>query len=355
MTSHPSLFTPANLGAIPIRNRILMAPMTRSRANVDGSANDLMREYYAQRAAAGVIISEGTQPSENGQGYCRTPGMHNIEQVQAWKNVTDGVVEKGGNMVLQIMHCGRVASAHNKQANAETVAPSAIQARGQIYADPQGMVDFDQPKALSLSGISDVIDEYTQAAVKALKAGFAGVELHATSGYLPAQFLSTGTNQRTDDYGGNVENRVRFVVDVLDAMSEAIGPEHVGIRICPGNPFNDLHDENPAETFATLLQTIDKMGLAYLHVIRMAEKITGVNTVALARENFSGPLVLNDSYDFAEAEHLVSSGQAAGISFARHFIANPDLPALIESGRELQAFNPKTLYTQGAEGYTDYL
>ena len=348
------LFSHGELGGIPIKNRVLMAPMTRSRANADGTANELMQSYYQQRASAGIIISEGTQPSENGKGYCRTPGIHSADQIKSWKAVTHGVSERAGSMILQIMHCGRIASKHNKAESADTVAPSAIQAKGQMYTDKHGMADFDQPRALSVSEITDVIAEYQQAALNAIEAGFAGVELHATSGYLPAQFLSTGSNKRNDDYGGSVSNRIRFVEEVLLAMSEAIGSERVGLRICPGNPFNDLHDDNVEETFVTLLSRVNQMRLAYLHVIRMAEKITGVNTVNLAASNFKGPLVVNDSYGFEEAEHLVKSEQAAAVSFARHFIANPDLPLKIRSGQKLNQFNPKTLYSPGAEGYIDY-
>ena len=348
------LLTPTQLGEITIKNRVLMAPMTRSRANADGTANALMQTYYAQRANAGLIITEGTQPSENGQGYCRTPGIHSIEQTESWQQVTSQVAEKGGSMVMQIMHCGRIASTHNKSSDAQTVAPSQIQAKGQIYTDSHGMMDFDVPRELTIAEIEDVIDEYRVAAKNAIDAGFQGVELHATSGYLPAQFLSTGTNKRTDRYGGNVLNRVKFVEELLLAMSNEVGAGRVGLRICPGNPFNDLHDENVEETFSTLLSRIDDIGLAYLHVIRMSPKITGVDTIALAQEYFSGPIVANDSYTFEEAEELVREGSVAAISFARHYISNPNLVDKLKSGEPLTPFNPKLLYTPGPEGYTDY-
>ncbi len=346
------LLEPTTLGAIEIRNRVVMAPMTRSRAGDGDAPTALHAEYYAQRASAGLIITEGTQPSPNGKGYARTPGIHSEAQIAGWKTVVAAVRAAGGNIVVQLMHCGRIASRYNKDESAETVAPSAIQAKGQMFTDAKGMVDFDVPRALETGEIVGVIDEYRQATANAYRAGFAGVELHCTSGYLPAQFLSTGTNHRDDNYGGSVENRIRFVVETLEAMGAVGGMNRVGMRICPGNPFNDLSDENPEETFAALLEAVNKLGLAYLHVIRMPKG--PVDNVALASKHFGGPLILNDSYDFAEANDVIASGTAAAISFARHFIGNPDLVERFTSGAELAGFNPKTLYTPGAAGYTDY-
>jgi len=346
------LLEPTKLGAIEIKNRVVMAPMTRSRAGDGDAPTPLNAEYYAQRASAGLIITEGTQPSPNGKGYARTPGIYNEAQVEGWTKVVDGVRTAGGTMVMQLMHCGRIASRYNKDESAETVAPSAIQAKGQMYTDAKGMVDFDVPRALETDEIAGVIDEYRQATANAYRAGFAGVELHCTSGYLPAQFLSTGTNQRDDRYGGSVEDRIRFVVETLEAMGAVDGMNRVGMRICPGNPFNDLSDEDPEETFTALLDAVNKLGLAYLHVIRLARG--PVDNIALASEHFDGPLILNDSYDFDEASETVASGTAAAISFARHFIGNPDLVERFTSGAELAGFDLKTLYTPGAEGYTDY-
>jgi N-ethylmaleimide reductase len=255
-------------------------------------------------------------------------------------------------MVLQLMHCGRVGSHLNKDAGAETVAPSAIAAAGQIYTDAAGMVDFDTPRALDSIEIPAVIAEFRQATENAFEAGMAGVELHCTSGYLPAQFLSSGSNQRSDAYGGAAANRIRFVVETLEAMSEVRGPGRIGLRICPGNPFNGLHDENPEETFRVLLDALRPMGLAYLHVIRMPGG--PVDNVALARRHFGGPLILNDSYSFEEATTAVASGVATAISFARHFIANPDLVRRFREGLELADFDRRTLYTPGPAGYSDY-
>ena len=348
------LFTPTKLGAIALKNRIVMAPMTRSRAGEDEVPNQIMLEYYTQRASAGLIITEGTTPSKNGKGYCRTPGIYTFEQIEGWRKVTDSVADAGGTMVLQLMHVGRVASCHNKAADSETVAPSAIKAKGQIYTDSHGMADYEKPRALEIDEIAAVIEEYRLATGNAFAAGFAGVELHATSGYLPAQFLSTGSNQRTDQYGGSVENRIRFVVETLQAMCSVDGADKVGMRICPGNPFNDLQDDNPEETFTALLKAIDGMGLAYLHVIRMPKKITGVDNLELAKANFSGPLIFNDSYKLEKADQVVASGDAQAISFARYYIANPDLLEKFKSGEALADFDHTTLYTAGRKGYTDY-
>ncbi|TNF35387.1 MAG: alkene reductase [Gammaproteobacteria bacterium] len=346
-----TLFTPLQLGEIALANRIVMAPMTRSRANENDEPTALHVEYYRQRASAGLIITEGVQPSKNGKGYCRTPGIYNAAHIHAWQSVTDAVHAAGGKIVMQIMHCGRVGHPDNKASDAETVAPSAIAANAKIFTE-QGMQPMAMPRALRTEEIAGVIAEYRQATANALAAGCDGVELHCTSGYLPAQFLSTGTNQRNDAYGGSLPNRLRFVREVLQAMIDEAGAGRVGIRICPGNPFNDLHDDNPAETFAGLLDAINPMGLAYLHVIRMPAG--PVDNLALARQHFSGPLIVNDSYSGEEADQTIARGEAAAVSFGRPFIANPDLPQRLQQGITLAAFDPATLYTAGAQGYTDY-
>jgi N-ethylmaleimide reductase len=345
------LFEPIQLGAIELSNRIVMAPMTRSRADDNDLPNELHVEYYRQRASAGLIITEGTQPSKNGKGYCRTPGIYNREQVQAWKKVTEAVHAEGGRIVLQIMHCGRVGHPDNKADDAETVAPSAIRAEDKIFAG-NGMKDMVTPRALRTEEIPGVIDEYRQATANALEAGFDGVELHCASGYLPAQFLSTGTNQRTDAYGGSLENRLRFVIEVLEAMADVGGAGRVGIRICPGNPFNDLKDDNAEETFAALLEAIEPMKLAYLHIIRLPGG--PVDNMKLVGEHYRGAVIANDCYDKNEAEQAIKAGLASAISFGRSFIANPDLPYRFRHDVPLAKLDPKTLYTAGAEGFVDY-
>ncbi len=346
------LFEPVQLGDIQLANRVVMAPMTRSRAGPGDAPTALNVEYYRQRASAGLIVSEGVQPSANGKGYCRTPGLHTDAQVAGWRAVTDAVHAAGGRIVAQLMHCGRVGSHLNKDPGAETVAPSALRAKGQIYTDTAGMVDLDEPRALRLEEIPGVIGEYRHATQCALKAGFDGVELHCTSGYLPAQFLSTGTNQRSDAYGGGVHNRVRFVLEVLEAMTAVAGSGRVGMRICPGNPFNDLHDDNPHETFATLLDAVSPMRLAYLHVIRSPRR--SLDAFALGREHFRGPLIVNDSFDRAAADRVLDAGEAAAVSFGRSYIGNPDLVRRLRDGLPLADFDLATLYTPGPKGYTDY-
>ena len=236
------LFEPVALGELQLANRIVMAPMTRSRALADAVPGSEMVEYYRQRASAGLIVAEGTAPSASGLGYCRTPAIYSDEQMVGWQRVTEAVHAEGGRIVLQLMHVGRAASRHNKPAGAATVAPSALRARTQVFSDAAGLVDTDEPQALTLQGIGEVIEDYRQAALNARLAGFDGVELHCTSGYLPMQFMASGSNQRSDAYGGDVTGRVRFAKEVIEAMASAIGAGRVGFRLCPGNPYNDIDD-----------------------------------------------------------------------------------------------------------------
>lgn len=326
--------------------------MTRSRAGAHDEPTDIMVDYYRQRASAGMSITEGIYPSADGKGYCRTPGLVSDAQVAGWRRVCDAVHSEGGSIVAQVMHCGRVTHADNKDASSETVAPSAIRASGDMFTDTGGMQPFSEPRALRSDEIPGVIEEFRRSTERAFEAGFDGVELHCTSGYLPVQFLSTGTNQREDEYGGSLENRVRFPVEVLEAMASVDGADRVGFRICPGNPFNDLSDANPEETFRAFLAAVANLGLAYLHVIRLHN--VELDNVALARECFAGPLVVNDSYKLEEAQAVVTSGDAAAVAFARSYIGNPDLVERLRSGAPLARFDSKKLYTPGAEGYSDF-
>lgn len=347
-----ALFTPLQLGELALANRVVMAPMTRSRAGDDGCVQALHVDYYAQRADAGLIIAEGTWPSRHGQGYCRTPGIETPPQIEAWRAVTAAVQARGGRMVLQLMHVGRVASRHNKPADAETVAPSAVRARGQLYSDRHGLVDMELPRALRSDEIAGVIEDYRRAALNARAAGFDGVELHAASGYLPMQFLLACSNQRRDGYGGSLNARLRFTVEVLEAMASAIGSGHVGLRICPGNPYNDMHDDDAQATYAALLQAVSPLRLAYLQVSRSPD--VTVDAFGLARRHFRGALILNDGFDGASAAAAIAEGTGAAVSFARHYIANPDLITRLRRGVALAGFDRSTLYTPGARGYTDY-
>jgi N-ethylmaleimide reductase len=347
-----SIFTPVKLGALALRNRVVMAPMTRSRAAPGDMPTALMTEYYRQRAGAGMIITEGVAPSANGIGYCRTPGIYSVEQQAAWRDVVAAVHGEGGLIVAQIMHCGRIASALNKPAGSETVAPSAIRAAGKMYTDAGGMQPFDMPRELAVDEIPGVVQEYADATARAFEAGFDGVELHCTSGYLPAQFLCTGTNRRSDDYGGSAENRARFPLEVLRAMAGVDGPGRVGFRISPGNRFNDLQDDDPLETFTAFLSRACELDLAYVHAIRMPSG--PVDNLALASEYFPGRVIGNESFDAAEAAAFIADERLAAVSFGRPFIGNPDLVERLRHGRSLAEFNPSTLYTPGPEGYTDY-
>lgn len=347
-----ALFTPIQLGRLELRNRVVMAPMTRSRAGADDEPTDMVVEYYRQRASAGLVISEGIYPSFAGKGYCRTPGLVTRLQVKAWRKVTDAVHNEGGRIVAQIMHCGRVAHPDNKPRDAETVAPSAIRAKGDMYTDTKGMQPLTQPRALLRDEIPEVVAEFARATELAYDAGFDGVEAHGTSGYLLAQFLSTGTNVREDEYGGSAENRVRFPVEVIRAMAAVDGAARVGFRICPGNPFNDLSDANPEETFRRLLGELRSLGLAYGHVIRL-HAVT-LDNIELARTAFGGPLIVNDSYKRDEAMAIVDAGKAAAVAFARAYIGNPDLARRLERNEPLARFDPGALYTPGPKGYVDY-
>lgn len=346
------LFEPMQMGSLSLANRIVMAPMTRSRADAGAMPNDLMVDYYRQRASAGLIITEGTAPSPNGLGYCRTPGLYDDEQLAAWRRVTDAVHAEGGCIVLQLMHCGRIGAVHNRPAGAEAVAPSAVRAGGKIYTDVAGMQEHDLPRALETSEIPGVIEEYRRATANAMAAGFDGVELHCTSGYLPMQFLAGNTNLRTDAYGGSAEHRARFVIEAMEAIAGEIGADRLGMRICPGNPFNDVLDANPAETYGALLKGLGHLGLAYLHVVR--SPLSYFDAFAFARANFAGPLILNDGFDGDSARRAVMADARNAVSFGRHFIGNPDLVTKLRDRLPLAPFDLKTLYTPGIAGYSDY-
>ena len=347
------LFTPVQLGRIALQNRVVMAPMTRNRADADGTPTDIMAEHYGQRGDAGLIVAEGAWPEVTGQAYCRQPGIETAAHVRAWRRVTDAVHARGGSIVLQIMHSGRIGSCHIKPAGVRSVSACAIQAQGKIWTDAAGMQDFDLPQALTTEEVRKAIAEHAAAARRAMDAGFDGVELHGTSGYLSLQFLHSSTNRRTDEYGGNASSRSRFAVECLGAMGEAIGIERVGLRLNPGNTFNDTADENSAATHAELMRQAAKLGIAYLHVMRSVFD-PSIDAFKLARENFGESLILNDGFDAQSAEAALQAGEGLAVSFARHFIANPDLVQRMRQGLPLSRFDRNTLYTPGARGYNDY-
>ena len=325
---------------------------TRNRAAVDGTPGAMMARYYGQRASAGLIVAEGAWPCADGQAYCRQPGIATDAQVQGWRQVTDAVHAVGGCIVLQIMHAGRIGSHHIKAPGARTVAPSAIRAGGQVWTDTAGMQSYDEPEALSTTEVQAVVQEHAMAARRARQAGFDGVELHGTSGYLPMQFLSSGTNHRSDEYGGSAAKRARFAFECLQAMAEAIGPGRVGLRLNPGNTYNDTSDEDSAATHAELMRQAASLKLAYLHVMRAP--VAEIDAFTMGAREFGERLILNDGFDGPLAEQALMAGQGAAVSFGRHFIANPDLVHRLARGIELARFDRKTLYTPGEQGYCDY-
>jgi N-ethylmaleimide reductase len=345
-----SLFSQVQISRYTLSNRMVMAPMTRSRSDEDGVPSELVSTYYAQRASAGLIISEGVFPVAMGKGYVRTPGIETAEQVAAWKQVTDAVHARGGRIFMQLMHCGRISHPSLLPNGAQPQAPSAIKPAGQTWT-ATGLEDFVTPHALSVVEIAAVIEGYRQAARLAIEAGFDGVEVHAASGYLPEQFLSTGSNQRTDEYGGSVENRVRFVLDVLAAISTEISGDRVGLKISPEMNFNDIVDANPQETYTYLVEQLHGLNLAYLHVALFG---ASVDYHALLRPLFDGSYLIGGGLDQRSAESLIAEGRADAAVFGSAFLANPDLPERFRTGAELNAPDKNTFYAPGAQGYIDY-
>lgn len=345
------LFTPTQIGRLTVPNRMVMAPMTRSRSDDAGVPSDLVSTYYAQRASAGLIISEGVFPSAMGKGYVRTPGIETEAQVAAWKEVTEAVHAKGARIFMQLMHCGRISHPSLLPNDAQPVAPSAIKATGQTWTG-SGMQDFVTPRELSLDEIAGVVNDYRMATRRALEAGFDGVELHTASGYLPEQFLSSGTNQRQDQYGGSVANRARFVLEVLAAMVAEAGGDRVGIKISPEMGFNDTVDASPQETYTYLVEQLRDLNLAYLHVALFGTK---VDYHAMLRPRFNGAYLVGGGLDQKTAEAALADGRADATVFGGAFLANPDLPERFRQGAALNTPDKNTFYAPGAQGYTDYL
>lgn len=355
-TSSPGLFSPVTKYGIEFSNAIVMAPMTRSRA-LGSVPNDLMATYYQQRAGAGLIITEGNSPSPNGIGYARTPGIYADEQIEGWKKVTNAVHAKGGKIFSQLMHVGRVSHSANMPAGAKILAPSAIQAAGDMWTDSLGLQLKEKPQAMTSADIKAAIAEFARAAIHAVEAGFDGVELHGANGYLLEQFLNPHTNQRTDTYGGSVENRSRFALEVTEAVANAIGKEKVGMRLSPYNVFNDmgLYPEI-AETYAYLAEKLSKLDILYLHVIDYAARASdeGLALLKSIRNTFPNLLILNGGYTRERAEQVLHNGEADMVSFGTPFIANPDLHYRLKHGIALQESDSNTFYTADSKGYTDY-
>jgi N-ethylmaleimide reductase len=347
-----SLLSPAVMGPYTLPNRVLMAPMTRSRAGAGNVPTQLMAEYYEQRASAGLIITEATQVSPQGVGYPGTPGIHTAAQVEGWRRVVDAVHARGGRIFLQLWHVGRVSHPSMQPAGALPVAPSAIAPPGRHYTSA-GPQPFVTPRALDREEIPGVVEQFAQAAERARAAGFDGVELHGANGYLIDQFLCDGTNHRTDEYGGSVLNRIRFLRDLTAAVSDVWGSSRVGVRISPLSTELGMSDSDPEATFSAVARSMDDFGIAYLHVV---ESITEhpPRITPLIRKAFRGPLVVNGGYDGAAANRAIQRGEADLVSFATTFLANPDLPERLRLGAPLNEAVRATFYGGDQRGYTDY-
>ncbi|HEY3404487.1 MAG TPA: alkene reductase [Ohtaekwangia sp.] len=346
------------LGKTTLSSRVVMAPMTRTRA-VGNKPNELMAAYYAQRASAGLIISEGVSPSPNGLGYARMPGIFSVEQVNAWKQVTRGVHEKGGKIFAQIMHTGRIGHGLNLPGGARILAPSSVVASGQIYTDQEGMKDHPVPQTLTEEQIQETKAEFITGALNAIEAGFDGIEFHGANGYLLEQFLSPFSNVRTDNYGGSIENRARFVLEVVQAAADAIGKDKVGIRLSPYGIYNEMpHYPEIDATYSYLAEELNKIGITYIHLVD--HSAGGAPEVPLSikkaiRERFQNTLILSGGYTLERAEEDLASGFADLVAFGKPFISNPDLVDRFRKNFPLNIkLDASTLYTPGAKGYTDY-
>lgn len=352
------LFEPFSTRSIALKNRMVMSPMTRNRAIEAATPNALMAEYYAQRASAGLIITEGTSPSPNGLGYPRIPGLYNEAQVKGWKRVTDAVHAKGGKIFVQLMHTGRVTHALNLPAGAEVVGPTSDACPGEMYTDAKGMQPHTAPRAMTEADIRHAVIEYANSARLALQAGFDGIELHGANGYLIEQFLNPNVNTRKDKYGGSIENRNRFALEVARAVANAAGAEKVGIRLSPYGAFNatGAFPEVDAQ-YVALVKELSAIGLAYIHVLDHsamgAPKVPDAIKAKL-RETFKGAYIAAGGFDKETAEHWLKDKRADLIAFGRPFLANPDLPERYRKGAALNAPDMATFYTPGPKGYTDY-
>ncbi|MFD8997797.1 alkene reductase [Streptomyces abikoensis] len=346
-------FEPFLLGGVRLANRIAMAPMTRSRAGAGGTATESTAVYYAQRAGAGLIVTEGTQPSVVGQGYPDTPGLHSAEQVAAWRPVTDAVHRDGGVIYAQLMHTGRIGHPSLLPDGVVPVGPSPVAAKGQVFTH-EGPKEFVTPRELTDEEIRRTIADFADAARNAIDAGFDGVEIHGANGYLVHQFLASNANRRTDAWGGTTEGRIRFAVEVATAVAEAIGGHRVGFRISPGNPFNDIAEENLEETYGALVRALAPLELAYLHLMEGPHRDLTLNL----RKNWPGAFILNPfthpEVTGPDALALIKDGTADLVSFGSMFLANPDLPQRLKQGGPFNTPDPTTFYGGDDQGYTDY-
>jgi N-ethylmaleimide reductase len=363
------LFEPVRLGRYDLPHRMVMAPLTRSRARQPGNVPSALNAcYYAQRASAALIVTEATQVSQQGQGYAWTPGIHSREQVEGWRLVTDAVHKAGGLIFLQLWHVGRISHPSLQPDGMLPVAPSAIKPRGEAFIENENgggeLVPFVTPRALQIEEMPYLVRQYARGSRNALEAGFDGVEVHAANGYLFDQFINSSTNRRTDAYGGPIENRMRLLIDVVEAVSDVWGQDRVGVRLSPLGTFNDMGDDDPETTFGRVAEKLNGGALAYLHIINPAivgaiekgiEPDPGaLRMLELMRERYRGTLIVAGGFDYDTAEGWLRQGKADLIAFGRKFLANPDLPERFRSGASLNADDPSTYYGGGAKGYTDY-
>jgi N-ethylmaleimide reductase len=355
--SSVDLFSPLRLGALDLPNRVVMAPMTRNRAGPGNVPTALNATYYAQRAGAGLIVTEATQVSPQGVGYPGTPGIHSAEQTAGWKLVTDAVHGAGGRIFLQLWHVGRISHPALQPGGALPVAPSAIAPAGQAWTT-NGMEAFATPRALETNEIPGIVEDFRRGARNARDAGFDGVELHGANGYLIDQFLRDSTNKRTDRYGGSASNRARFLIEVMEALIGEWGGERVGVRLSPTNPYNDIADSNPAATFSTAARELNRLGIAYLHIVEPGpgDPVAAgeMPDIRFFRKIWRGSLIANKGYDLERANAVLRDGDADLVSFAALYLANPDLDERFRKGGPFNPPDRKTFYGGAAKGYTDY-
>jgi N-ethylmaleimide reductase len=353
------LYVPVQLGALSLPNRVLMAPLTRMRAGPGGVPTPLNAQYYAQRASAGLIVTEGTVVSPYGHGYPNTPGIYTPEQVEGWRRVTEVVHAAGGRIVLQLWHAGRISDPSHQPHGELPVSSSAVQPRGKSLTADWRQVEFQTPRALALSEIPGVVAEFERAARNAKAAGFDGVEIHNANGYLLDQFLRDGVNRRTDRYGGSLQNRARLTLEVVEAVVGVWGAARVGIRFSPSGTANDMRDSNPRETFSYVLRALNRFGLAYAHVTQVTEQDLAHGAdpslpVKDLRPFFAGPLISAGGFDRASGARALAEGWLDAVAYGQLFIANPDLPERFARRATLNSPDRKTYYGGGAPGYTDY-
>lgn len=353
MATH-DVFSPFTIGTMTLKNRLVMAPLTRNRAGAGNVPGELNALYYRQRAGAGLIVSEATQISPQGVGYPGTPGIHSPEQIEGWKNVTRAVHDNGGLIFCQLWHVGRISHPSLQPEGSLPVAPSAIRPQGQAFT-LEGLVPFETPRALEIDEIKIIVEQYAIAAQNAMEAGFDGVEIHAANGYLIDQFIRDGSNQRNDAYGGPLANRLRFLKEVVEAVTAVIPAEKTGVRLSPENTFNDIRDSHPQTTFNAAAELLGSYGLAYLHVVE-GDFVTGEAHLDYRqlKNLFNGPYMANGGYDLARSNASLERGDTDLVSLGKLFLANPDLVERFKNGAPLNTPDDTTFYGGDAKGYTDY-